>query len=784
MESANAGERKRSGRLFRWVVRSFIVLFVLGGISMTAVALAVRHFEKGLPTTKELSRYSPPQVTRVLAKDGTLLGEHFVERRTVVKLDDVPAHVKLAFLAAEDASFYEHEGLDYPGMLRAIYVNLRSQSSRQGASTITQQVVKNVLLTQERTYERKIKEVILSRRIEQELSKDAILELYLNHIYFGHGRYGVEEAARYYFGKGIGELTLGEATILAGIPKGPSLYSPRDHMDRSLKRREFILDQMVDKGFAKPEIADEARSEAVVLRDFGQDAQELAPEAVAEALAILKEKVGEDAARGGYVVETTIDPKLQAEARKALRDGLDAFDKRQKIVAPLKKPKKAPTFFEGDPVAEKHRIFVGEVTGADDAKNELFVRVGRRRGRVSLSSAERYNREKLAASGFAEIGAPVRVSLIGEPPASPEALLTLRLELGPQAALVAIDVTTRDVLALAGSYEGARATLDRATYAKRQPGSAFKPFVYAAAVKSRKFTPASLLPTDPRALEGYSPKNHDPSAAGAPIRAREALAKSVNTSAAWLLGQVGAEDVARLATELGIESKLGTTPSLALGAYEVSPRELASAYASLAAGGEFEEPRLVARIVAPDGREIALGERTRRRALEPAEAFVVTNLLESVVTDGTGRAAKGLKRPIAGKTGTSNEARDAWFAGYSTDVACAVWTGYDDHVPLGPGESGGASALPTFVSFMRAAHQGRPATAFPSPRGVSRVRIDKASGLLPLPEQEDTLEEVFLSGTEPTESAKPKDEEGGGKVEGEPVAPGPSAPAQDPATPG
>jgi penicillin-binding protein 1A len=783
-DSANAGARKGSGRLFRWVVRTFIVLFVLGGIAMTAIALAVRHYEKGLPTTTELSRYSPPQVTRILAKDGTLLGEHFVERRTVVKLDDVPAHVKLAFLAAEDASFYEHEGLDYPGMLRAIYVNLRSQSSRQGASTITQQVVKNVLLTQERTYERKIKEVILSRRIEQELSKDAILELYLNHIYFGHGRYGVEEASRYYFGKGVGDLTLGEATILAGVPKGPSLYSPRDHLDRSLKRREFILAQMIDKGFAKPEIAEEARGEAVVLRDFGHDAQELAPEAVAEVLAILKEKVGDDAARGGYVVETTIDPKLQAEARKALRDGLDAFDKRQKNVAPLKKPKKAPAFYEGDPTSEKNKIFVGEVTGADDTKNELFVRVGKRRGRVSLSSAERYNRDKLPASSFAEIGAPVRVSLVGEAPASPEALLALRLELGPQAALVAIDVATRDVLAIAGSYEGARATLDRTSQAKRQPGSAFKPFVYAAAIKGRKFTAASLLPTDPRALQGYSPKNHDPTAAGAPMRARDALAKSVNTSAAWLLGQVGAEDVARLATDLGVESPLGATPSLALGAYEVTPRELASAYASLAAAGEFEEPRLITRIVAPNGQEIPLGERSKRRVLEPAEAYVVTSLLESVVNDGTGRAAKVLKRPIAGKTGTSNEARDAWFAGYSTDVACAVWTGFDDHVPLGAGESGGASALPIFVSFMRAAHQGRPATSFPSPRGVSRTRIDKASGLLPLSDQDETLEEVFLSGTEPTESAKPKDEEGGGKVEGTPVAPGPSASQPDPSPPG
>lgn len=760
-------------RLVRWLVRTVVVLLVLAGLSMAGIAFAVRHFEKGLPTTTEVKRYSPPQVTRVLARDGTLLGEHFVERRTVVKLADVPPHVKLAFLAAEDASFYEHEGLDYPGMLRSIWVNLRSASSRQGASTITQQVVKNVLLTQERTYQRKIKEVILSRKIEQELTKDEILELYLNHIYFGHGRYGIEEAARYYFGKGVAELSLGEASILAGIPKGPSIYSPRGHLDRSLERREYILGQMVDKGFARQEIADEARAETVTLADPQGSNQELAPEVVAEAMNVLKTQLGNDAAKGGYTIETTIDPKLQLEARRALRDGLGGFDKRQKLVAPIKRPKKTPTFYEGDPTTEKNKIFVAEVTGADDAKNELFLRVGKRRGRVNLSSADRYNPLKLPASKFAEIGAPLRVGLTAEAAAmsDPLAILPMRLELGAQGAVVAIDIASRDILAIAGSYEGARATLDRASQSKRQPGSAFKPFVFGQALRSKKFTAASLLPTDPTALEGYSPKNHDPKAAGAPVRAREALSRSVNTSAAWLIGQVGAADVAGFAKELGIESDLGATPSLALGAYEVTPRELAGAYASLGAMGEVEEPHLIAKIIGPDGREVALPKKERRRAMEPAEAYLLTDMMESVVTDGTGRGAKVLKRPIAGKTGTSNDARDAWFAGYSTDIACAVWTGYDDHVPLGAGESGATTALPIFISFMRAAHQGKPSTDFPSPPGVVRTRIDPASGLLPLPDQEDTLDEVFLRGTEPTESAKPKEDAAPELVEPDPVEP-------------
>ncbi len=741
-----------------WARGLLLVTLMLSGIAMAGVAMAIKHYEQGLPTTTELKRYSPPQVTRILAKDGTLLGEDFVERRTLVALEDIPAHVKLAFLAAEDASFYEHQGLDYPGMLRAIWKNLRSSSSRQGASTITQQVVKNVLLTQDRTYERKIKEVILARRIEQELSKDDILELYLSHIYFGHGRYGVEEAARYYFGKSIRDVTLGEAAILAGIPKGPSIYEPRAHLDKALSRREYVLAQMVDKGFARQEIADEAKHAEVKLAPEPEQTSELAPEAMAEVRRTLRELVGDGALKGGYTVTTTLDPKLQAEARRALREGLDGFDKRQKLVAPLKKPKKMPALFEGDPLKKKEIAYWAEVTGGDDAKNELFVRVGTAKGKVSLSQSERYNPQKLPATRFAEPGTPVRVSLVSPPAAGSSALPHFKLELGPQGAIVAIDVRTREIVAMAGSYEGARGGFDRATQARRQPGSSFKPFTYAQAIRSRKFTAASLLPTVVGTTEGYRPKNYDPKSGGDPLRLREALAKSVNASAAHLIQAVGPAEVVTLANELGIESKLGATPSLALGAYEVSPRELAAAYSSLAAGGVYEKPRLISKIVGPDGRDVPLGELAPpKRVLSQAESYVTTDLLKSVITQGTGRAALVLKRPIAGKTGTSNEVRDAWFAGYSTDIACAVWTGYDDRQPLGAGESGGATSLPVFVSFMRAAHQGTPASDFPVPSGVVRATIDPKSGLLAVPDQEDGLSEVFLDGTAPTETAKPEE---------------------------
>jgi penicillin-binding protein 1A len=698
--------------------------------------------------------------------------------------------VKLAFLAAEDASFYEHERLDYPGMLRALYVNLRSQSSRQGASTITQQVVKNVLLTHDRTYERKIKEVILSRRIEQELSKDEILELYLNQIYFGHGRYGVEEASRYYFGKSVADLDLAEAAILASVPKGPTRYSPREHMDRATSRSVYVLDQMESKGFARPEAVLEAKARQVVLAPDAGQAGELAPEALAEAKRALREIVGPDADRGGYTVTTTIDPKLQESARKALRDGLDGHAKRQKLVAPVKKPKGAIKYYEGDPTAEKLPTYVAEVTGADDAKNELFVRVGTLRGRVNLTQADRYNPQKLPASKFAEIGAPLRVSLVSlgtkredgsTVPAS------FQLEIGAQGAVVLIDVRTREIVALAGGYEGRRGGLDRATSAHRQPGSTFKPFTYSYAIHSRKFTPASMVPIDPSVLEGYRPQNYDKKG-GEPVRLRHALTNSINVAAAWLIGQLGPANVAAWAESLGIHSKLGATPSLALGAYEVTPRELAGAYATFAGYGMVEEPRLILKIVAPDGTEVPLPPRPEaRRAMTEAEAYVTTDLLKSVVAEGTGRSAQVLRRPIAGKTGTSNEVRDAWFAGYSTDYACVAWVGYDDRKPLGAGESGAVAALPIFVGLMRTAHQGLPSTDFPIPQGIGRASIDPKTGLLAREDQSDAVSDIFLTGTEPTETAQAEETpEEKPPVEGgpEPSAPGPPEGDAPPGEPG
>ncbi|HVY49576.1 MAG TPA: PBP1A family penicillin-binding protein [Minicystis sp.] len=753
-EPAEADTDAGPSRLVVWLRRLALAALTLAVLAAVAVALVVRHFEEGLPSVAELRAYDPPQVTRVLARDGTLLGELFTERRTLVRISEIPPQMKLAVLAAEDAGFYEHAGLNYLGMLRAIVVNLRSTRARQGGSTITQQVIKNVLLTPEKTLGRKVKEALLARRIEQEMSKDEILELYLNQIYFGHGRYGVEEAARFYFGKSVRDVTLAEAAMLAGVVKGPGVYSPRIDMTHALERRAFVLDQMEKKGFAPHALVAAAKQEPITLAPEGQAPGELAPEVVDEVKKQLADLVGPGAARGGFTITTTIDPHLQAAARAAVRRNADDWAKRHKELAPLKKAKREPAPFAGKPAG--HKSYLGVVTGADDAKNQLEVKVGAVTGTVDLGEAARYNPKALPASEFAPIGKVVRVTLAGGAWDDAQRKPKLRLELGPEGALVAIDVRSREVLALVGSYEGARGGLDRASHARRQPGSTFKAFVYAYAIHTRQMTPATIVETNPKALKGYRPDNFDEGEGKTPRRLRDALAESVNVAAVWTLDKVGAANVVGFAHALGVESKLGADLSLALGSYEVTPREMAAAYATLAAGGVAEEPVLIREIKGPGGAVVALPPRApSRRVLDEAEAYVTTSLLTSVVTEGTGKRAKSLGRPVAGKTGTSNQAKDGWFVGYSPDVACAVWTGFDDPTPMGAGEAGATVALPAWIDFMREALKDKTPADFAVPPGVVHVSIDPASGLRAYPDEKDAIDEVFLAGTEPTKVAEP-----------------------------
>lgn len=771
---------RRVGRLRRVAIAVALTLVLIVLSSAAGLAGLFWYYGRDLPDVHNLrSQWRPPQTTRILARDGSLLAELFLERRTVVPLERIPVNLVKAVLAAEDADFYRHHGLDYPGMVRALLVNIRHGTTAQGASTITQQVVKNVLLSPERTLARKVREVLLARRIERELSKNEILYLYLNQIAFGHGRNGVEEAARFYFGKHVEELTLGECALLAAIPKSPVHYSPRNNPEAARRRRRWILRQMVANRFVTQAEADAADAEPIRLVEPEDESEGIAPEVVEIVRTTLRRTVGEEALRtGGYTVVTTIDPVLERAARDAVQAGLRELDSRQGYLGPLLPPgarriRGRPGYvLPGEAPPADGRLLPGRIYGGlveatidpdPDRRTPgaIVVRVGDVLGKIPWNTVARYVRTDATPSTFAPRGAMVRVSV--DRVATRDTEATMRLELGPQAALVAIDPVTREVRALVGGYEPIAGMFDRATRAVRQPGSAFKPFLYSYALSSRRYTLASTVDPNPACFGNWCPHEAHAHAGSEdvvepPMRLREALAFSRNMVAARVVMDLGPQALADHAARLGIASPLEAVPSLALGTSGVTPMELTNAYATWAAAGRWAPPVLITRIVAPGGKEIPLPAReSPRQVLTPEEAYLVTSMMTSVVDHGTGQRARVLRRPVAGKTGTSNDARDAWFVGYTPDIVVGVWVGFDDRKPLGRGEEGARSALPIWVRFMRSYVEAYrpPAIDFPRPAGVVSVRIDPVTGLLARPDQTDAMEEVFLAGTEPRQVAVP-----------------------------
>ena len=738
-------------KIVAWMLGLWVFTLAAGA---GLVVYVVDHYSADLPDVKQLQHsYAPPQLTRVYARDGTVLANIFSERRTVVPFSRVPDHVKSAFLAAEDARFFEHKGLNYLGLLRAMAVNLRSGEVRQGGSTITQQVVKNVLLDQERSYRRKVRETILAYRLEKTLSKEQILGMYLNHIYLGHGRYGVEEAGRYYFGKHVEELNVAEAALLAGIVAAPEHFSPRKDEKKALARRAYVLGQMLSKGFMTQVVYTKALSMPVRLVPVAESESDIAPEMVLHAQRKLKELAGEQAQRGGYSVYTTIDPALQVAARAALRKGLDDYLVRQKLKPPftLQKRKLWGKVFEGRP--RKYGIYAGTVTAVSDQLGTITVQVGQTSGVVHLHEEARYNPSHIVPSEFVGLGAVLRVQFVDDPStATFDHPARLRLELGPQAALVAVDPTSRQVLAAVGSYEALPGGLDRSVQTKRQPGSTFKPLVYSYALATHKVTAATRFDfpkTEEIVVDGVKMEQTNIEH----LSLRRGVATSDNRVALDVFQRVGGEAAVDWARQFGISSKLGPTESLMLGAYEVSVAEMAAAYAVFASGGIAAPLRFITKVESGSGIVEGDARAASHKVMEPAVAYLMTDILKSVITSGTASYARLLDRPVAGKTGTTNGAKDAWFVGYSTDLVVAVWVGFDDALPLGWGESGAQTALPIWTSFMKTAQANQPATEFPRPSDVVDVNLDPDSLLLARYGQQDVLNEVFLRGTEPSETA-------------------------------
>lgn len=756
--------KQRALLALKWGAISAIVLAALAAASLATVFWYYGR-DPNLPNIRSLGDYHPLQVTRVAASDGTLIGEVFTERRTYLPYSEIPEVIVHAVISAEDNRFFEHGGIDYWGMFRAVIVNLRSGKKKQGASTITQQVVKTFVLSPERTFKRKIQEIILARRLEGTLSKEDILTLYLNQIYFGHGRYGIQEASRYYFGKEVKDINAGEAAMLAGLPQAPENISPKkpQNQDRAKLRQTYVLEQMVRNGYldeaeAKKWIADPIRIVGEPFPSMG-----IAPEWVEVAKAQAIATAGADKLDSlGTVVTTTVDLEVQAKAVEALRQGLRDVDARRKFGVAVRKIKKDKVDLElaklgkripdgGPKVGEVYEALVRTVS---DKNGELVVAMGKHVAAIVLGGEhdKRLNPDgKDPSERFSE-GDIIRVTKLKQPPAE-EARPTsaenqMWLAHGPEGAVVVLDPKNRAVLAMVGGYDLKIADFNRATMAKRQPGSTFKPFVYAAAVDTGEFTAATVINDAPEVYDLWKPENYKKGAFEGPVRLRHALARSINTVAIRVLHDVGAERVVEYVHRMGIQSELPTTLSLALGSGEVTPMELTNAFATFAAGGKAAPPVFVTKLG-----DQSLAVPPPDDAMRPEVAYVLTEMMRSVVDEGTAGKAKVLKMPIAGKTGTSNDVRDAWFVGMTPDLVIGVWVGFDDNTSLGHGESGGSTALPVFINLVKALKL-KP-KSFPRPAGVVEAVIDRASGKL-APEgakSETTFTEVFLEGTAPTERA-------------------------------
>jgi penicillin-binding protein 1A len=765
-----------------------------------------------LPKISKLDDFRPKQVTRILDRAGTPIGELGLEKRTVVTYAVIPQLLVNAVVAAEDADYFNHEGIDYRGMLRAFVENVLRGRTAQGGSTITQQVVKTMLLTPERTLRRKVQEIILARQLSQKLSKEEVLTLYLNQIYYGHGRYGCEEAARYYFGKSVRDVNLAEAALLAGLPQSPERLSPRKHPDAAKTRQRYVLGQMAERGFIDRKTADKVAAEPIRLSREPLAARGTAMEVVDSVGRYLADHG--DASESGTTVQTTIDARMQELARASLERGLEDFDARQGFRGPSghlagkaldkrhavlaaahKNGVKDAEVIEG--IVKRVEVSAAgakEPTGAKEARakdavaksalgkdalpkkdpGRLFVDIGLPAGEgvVDLSLEPRYAKgpKPLAARFAPGDVVRVRVANVGDRPRVEGEPIPLMLELGPQAAMVVMDPRTRELLAVVGGYAFRAGAYNRAERSERQPGSSFKSIFYAAAIEAQKITPATIIDDSPTPYKGWKPDNYEKDSFAGPIRVRTALAESKNTVAIKVLDMVGIPAAREAAARFGITTPIPDDAglALALGVSSVKPIDMASAYATFASGGLAGPPVLLKRI----GNDV-LATAPLRQALKPEVAYVMNSLLRSVIEEGTARAAAGrLRRPAAGKTGTTNrkvvvagktiasETVDAWFIGYTPDVLAAVWVGFDEPHGMGRGATGATAALPIWIDFMTKALAGRPTKDFTPPPGVVIQRIDKATGLLARPGvEENTMDEVFLQGTAPTELAPVAGEE-------------------------
>jgi penicillin-binding protein 1A len=781
-------------RFFGFLFAAGTILFVVG---VAAAAGLMWHFSKDLPDYSQLQDYEPPVMTRVHAADGSLVAEYAKERRLYIPIQAVPKLVIHAFLAAEDKNFYEHGGLDFTGIARAGFnyiQNFGSNRRPQGASTITQQVAKNFLLTNEVSMQRKIKEALLALKIERTYSKDKILELYLNEIYLGLGAYGLASASLVYFDKSVHELTIADAAYLASLPKAPNNYNPFRQRERAIERRNWVIDQMAADGFIKAADADKAKRQAlnVVTRAVG--AHTFAAEYFAEEVRReIFEKYGEKKLyEGGLSVRTTLDTKLQQLARNVLTDGLVRYDEAQGwhgAVGQLDLSggdwgvKLADVKSLND--VAPWRLAVVLETGDQSAR--IGLQPGREPGGAvsneravgilpieGVKWAKTQNRVPSKVSQVLNAGDVVYVE-----PAKTPGQFRLRQVPEVSGAIVAMDPATGRVLAMAGGFSYDQSQFNRATQALRQPGSSFKPFVYAAALDNG-YTPSTLVLDAPLEIDQgpgqgvWKPENYEGNFYG-PSTLRFGIEHSRNVMTVRLAQDIGMPMIAEYAKRFGVYDELPPYLSFALGAGETTLLRMVTAYSMFDNGGRRVKPTLVDRIqdryghtvYRHDERECRGCDATkwenqpepslvdrREQVLDPMTAYQITSMMEGVVIRGTGTVLREVGKPVAGKTGTTNDEKDAWFVGYSPDIVCGVYIGYDKprHLSYPGGATGGHLAAPIVKDFLKVALADKPAVPFRVPPGIKLIRVDAKTGMRAGPGTEKVILEAFKPGSAPPDN--------------------------------
>jgi penicillin-binding protein 1A len=744
--------KKRTGYLWKIAKWSFWIVLGLMMVGAGAAFGLYGYVGKGLPKITTLKDYRPPVITTFYSDDNRKIAEFFDERRIIVPFDDIPEKLKKAFIAAEDARFYKHQGIDL--------------------------VTKSLFLSPERSYERKIKEAILAYRIDKTLSKEEILYLYLNQIYLGHGAYGIAAAADNYFNKDVKELNLAECAMLAGLPQAPSRYSPFRYPERARDRQTYVLNRMVAEGYITNVEASDALRTKLNIKPRRNWYLEKVPLYTEYVRRYVQKKYGRDILyRDGLKVYTGVNIEMQKAAHEELLKGTRDLDRRQGYRGPIKHlaEEEIESFFSKEDdipapmtVGKKSQ---GVVIAIDDKAGQVLVRLRDGKGRIQLEDIRwarkpdpkiAYYQDQLRKPSDAfKVGDVIDVSVKAEKDS--EGIWPLLLEQTPavQAALLSIEAETGIVKVMVGGRNFRESQFNRAIQSRRQPGSAFKPIIYAAAL-DKGYTAASEIIDSPIVFKDevndftWKPKNYGLKFYG-PTLLREALAKSRNVVTIKLLQDIGIDYTIKYAHKLGIMSHLSDNLSIALGSSGVSLIELVNAYSVFANQGYLIEPSFVTKIVDRDGNILEEMNPGRKKVIEKSTAYIMTSLLEDVVQHGTGHRIKALGRPAVGKTGTSNDLYDAWFVGYTPELVTGTWVGYDDKRSLGEGETGSRAASPIWLGFMQRALKGKPVRVFPAPKGVVFAKIDAETGLLPNSESKKTIFECFKEGTVPTEQTPKPD---------------------------